>query len=116
MGALAVDSLGRLVLKADLADGPVAVRELDTVGKDRRVGYDLESAPVEKQAAVGAAEEDAVVVAVELQPVALAHRVGERGPGKLVNDLERVGGVTQRQKTLRFQFCRNYGHRAELLS
>ncbi len=53
MGALAVDSLGRLVLKADLADRPVAVHELDTVGKDRRVGYDLESAPVEKQAAVG---------------------------------------------------------------
>ncbi len=32
MGALAVDSLGRLVLKADLADRPVAVREPDTVG------------------------------------------------------------------------------------
>src|SRR5271157_6657878 len=94
MGALAVDSLGRLGLEADLADRPVAVDKLDAVGQNRRVGNDLESAPVEKQAAVGTAEEDAVDVAVELQPVALAHRVGERGPGKLVNDLERVGGVT----------------------
>ena len=27
-----------------------------------------------------------------------------------------LSGAIQRQKKLRFQFCRNYGHRAELLS
>ena len=48
---------------------------------------------VQHQAAVGAAEEDAVVVAVELQAVPLSHRVGQRALGEFVNDLERVGRV-----------------------
>ena len=93
VGVLAVDALGLLGLQVDLAERAVAVDELDSVGQHDLVGDDLEAAAVEQQAAVGAAEEDAVVMAVELQAVPLAHRVGQGASGELVDDLHGVGRV-----------------------
>ena len=43
--------------------------ELDPVREDDLVGNHLEAAAVEQQAAVGAAKEDAVIVAVEFEAV-----------------------------------------------
>ena len=72
--------------------------ELDSVGQHHLVGNDLEAAAVEEQAAVGAAEEDAVIVAVELQSVPLAHRVGQGALGELVDDLHACRACRDRRR------------------